>query len=78
MEGVLKANLTRAIGVSNFNEEQLGRLLNNAAVKPVCNQFENSVVPVAYTPLGLISEARPEFIGLDAIKTDPKLGELAH
>ncbi|KOB65726.1 Uncharacterized protein OBRU01_22314, partial [Operophtera brumata] len=40
MEGVLKANLTRAIGVSNFNEEQLGRLLNNAAVKPVCNQIE--------------------------------------
>ncbi|KOB69279.1 putative saccharopine dehydrogenase [Operophtera brumata] len=36
------------------------------------------LVPVAYTPLGLISEARPEFIGLDAIKTDPKLGELAH
>lgn len=35
------------------------------------------IIPVAYTPLGLISEARPEFIGKDTIKTDPGLGELA-
>lgn len=35
------------------------------------------MLPVAYTPLGLISEARPEFIGKDVIKTDQKLGELA-
>lgn len=40
MEGVLKANLARSIGVSNFNEEQLERLLQHATVKPVCNQFE--------------------------------------
>lgn len=36
-----------------------------------------SVLPVAYTPLGLISEARPEFAGKDAIKTDEKFGEVA-
>lgn len=38
---------------------------------------QHSVLPVAYTPLGLISEARPEFIGKDGIKTDPKFGALA-
>ncbi|KAJ0172944.1 hypothetical protein K1T71_011120 [Dendrolimus kikuchii] len=38
---------------------------------------KHSILPVAYTPLGLISEARPEFIGKDTIKTDPKLGEIA-
>lgn len=32
---------------------------------------------MAYTPLGLISEARPEFAGKDIIKTDPALGQLA-
>ncbi|XP_028026797.1 aldo-keto reductase AKR2E4-like [Bombyx mandarina] len=93
MEEVLELGLTKAIGVSNFNEEQLERLLREATVKPVVNQVEinptltqhklvrfcqeRSVVPVAYTPLGLVSDARPEFAGLDVIKTDPKLGGLA-
>ncbi|KAL0867590.1 hypothetical protein ABMA27_008356 [Loxostege sticticalis] len=93
MEEAVKLGLTRSIGVSNFNEEQLERLYKSANIKPVVNQFEinptltqhklvnfckdHSIVPVAYTPLGLISEARPEFIGKDVIKTDPKLGELA-
>lgn len=93
MEEAVKLGLTKSIGVSNFNEEQLKRILDNASVKPVVNQVEinptltqhklvdfcksHSVVPVAYTPLGLISEARPEFIGKDLIKTDPKLGEIA-
>ncbi|KAJ8711449.1 hypothetical protein PYW07_008691 [Mythimna separata] len=93
MEQTVQLGLARSIGVSNFNEEQLERLLNNCTIKPVINQFEvnptltqhkwvdfckqHAVVPVAYTPLGLISEARPEFIGKDVIKTDPKLGALA-
>ncbi|CAG9791334.1 unnamed protein product [Diatraea saccharalis] len=93
MEAAVKEGLVKSIGVSNFNEEQLTRLLQNAIIKPVVNQFEinptltqhklvdfckkRSIMPVAYTPLGLISEARPEFIGKDAIKTDPKLGEIA-
>ncbi|VVC96387.1 unnamed protein product [Leptidea sinapis] len=37
-----------------------------------------SVVPVAYTPLGLLSDARPEFIGKDTIKNDPRLDALAN
>ncbi|XP_072934588.1 aldo-keto reductase AKR2E4-like [Epargyreus clarus] len=93
MEEALELGLTKSIGVSNFNEQQLTRLVQNAQIKPVCNQIEInptltahklvecckqlSVTPVAYTPLGLISEARPEFIGKDVIKTDPKLGSIA-
>ncbi|KAJ2942944.1 hypothetical protein O0L34_g15134 [Tuta absoluta] len=93
MEKALEQGLTKAIGVSNFNEEQLGRLIQHAKVKPVVNQVEinptltqyklvefcnqHSVQPVAYTPFGLLSEARPEFIGKDVIKTDPRLGEIA-
>nr|AGQ45615.1 aldo-keto reductase [Agrotis ipsilon] len=93
MERTVKLGLAKSIGVSNFNEEQLDRLLKNSTIKPVLNQFEvnptltqhklvefckqKSVLPVAYTPLGLISEARPEFIGKDVIKTDPKLIALA-
>ncbi|XP_075984087.1 aldo-keto reductase AKR2E4-like [Anticarsia gemmatalis] len=93
MEEAVKLGLAKSIGVSNFNEQQLERLIKAANIKPVCNQFEInptltqhklvdfckklSVVPVAYTPLGLISEARPEFNGLDAIKTDARLGDIA-
>ncbi|CAH2052009.1 unnamed protein product, partial [Iphiclides podalirius] len=93
MEKAVELGLARSIGVSNFNEQQLGRLLEYAEIKPAVNQFEinptftavdwvnyckeKSVLPVAYTPLGLISEARPEFKGKDVIKTDPKLGEIA-
>ncbi|CAH0402835.1 unnamed protein product [Chilo suppressalis] len=93
MEAAVKEGLVRSIGISNFNELQLTRLLKSAINKPVVNQIEinptltqhklvefckkHSIVPVAYTPLGLISEARPEFNGKDIIKTDPKLGEIA-
>ncbi|XP_026740464.1 aldo-keto reductase AKR2E4-like [Trichoplusia ni] len=93
MEQTVSLGLAKSIGVSNFNEEQLDRLIKNATIKPVINQFEVnptltqhklvdhckkvSVLPVAYTPLGLISEARPEFVGKDVIKTDEKFGEVA-
>ncbi|XP_050667559.1 aldo-keto reductase AKR2E4-like isoform X2 [Leptidea sinapis] len=94
MEEAVRQGLTKSIGVSNFNEEQLARLLQYAKVKPVVNQIEISptltqhklvdycksvsVVPVAYTPLGLLSDARPEFIGKDTIKNDPRLDALAN
>lgn len=38
MEGVLDKGLTKDIGVSNFNSEQIERLLKNCKVKPVINQ----------------------------------------
>lgn len=40
MEQALVLGLTKAIGVSNFNEEQLDRLVKVAKVKPVVNQIE--------------------------------------
>ena len=40
MEQTVKLGLSKSIGVSNFNEEQLERLLKNSTIKPVINQFE--------------------------------------
>lgn len=42
MEQTVKLGLAKDIGVSNFNEEQLERLLKNSTIKPVINQFEVS------------------------------------
>lgn len=68
MEELVRRGKTRAIGVSNFNIEQLKRLLSFARIKPVCNQVEahpwlpqkelldfcreNDIAFVAYSPLG--------------------------
>ncbi|KAK4878423.1 hypothetical protein RN001_010929 [Aquatica leii] len=68
MEEGLKQGLVKSIGVSNFNSEQLQRLLNVAKVKPVVNQIEihpkfnqkkliefcksNDIVNIGYCPLG--------------------------
>jgi len=38
MEECVKLGLTKSIGVSNFNSEQIERLLKVATVKPVTNQ----------------------------------------
>lgn len=38
LEHCAKLNLTRSIGVSNFNSVQLKRILDNATIKPVVNQ----------------------------------------
>lgn len=38
MEDVLSKGLTKNIGVSNFNSEQITRLLENTRIKPVTNQ----------------------------------------
>ncbi|KAL0131927.1 hypothetical protein PUN28_000005 [Cardiocondyla obscurior] len=38
MESVLSKGFTKNIGVSNFNSEQITRILENATVKPVTNQ----------------------------------------
>jgi diketogulonate reductase-like aldo/keto reductase len=40
MEDVHKNGLTKSIGVSNFNEEQIDRILANSTVKPVTNQVQ--------------------------------------
>lgn len=38
MEAVFEKKLTKNIGVSNFNSEQIEKLLKNCKVKPVTNQ----------------------------------------
>uniref|UniRef100_A0A5S6Q395 Aldo_ket_red domain-containing protein n=1 Tax=Trichuris muris TaxID=70415 RepID=A0A5S6Q395_TRIMR len=68
MEDVLSKGMTRAIGLSNFNMQQIQRILDNSAVKPhnvqvECHlywpQFElhdfcakHNISFTAYTPLG--------------------------
>ena len=44
MEQTVKLGLAKSIGVSNFNEEQLERLLKHANIKPVVNQVEVSII----------------------------------
>ncbi|KYN11974.1 PREDICTED: aldose reductase-like [Trachymyrmex cornetzi] len=84
MESVLAKGLAKNIGVSNFNSEQITRLLENATVKPVTNQVEchpylaqkklsdfckeRDILITAYSPLG--SPDRPW-----AKPDDPKLLE---
>ena len=40
MEECVKLGLTRSIGISNFNSQQITRLLEHAKIKPVMNQIE--------------------------------------
>lgn len=40
MEKLLDTGLVRGIGISNFNSEQVERLLANCTVKPLVNQIE--------------------------------------
>lgn len=40
MEKVYEKGLTKNIGISNFNEEQIERILKVAKIKPVTNQVE--------------------------------------
>ncbi|XP_058796844.1 aldo-keto reductase family 1 member B1-like [Phymastichus coffea] len=84
MEAVLAKGLIKNIGVSNFNSEQIDRLLKNCKVKPVNNQIEchpyliqkplsafckeRGIVITGYSPLG--SPDRPW-----AKPDDPKLME---
>ncbi|XP_050673715.1 aldo-keto reductase AKR2E4-like [Leptidea sinapis] len=74
LEAVLKKGLTRYIGVSNFNLDQMKRLLANCSVKPTSNQIqvnlnlleddlvkycqENDVLVVSYTSFGSMISSR--------------------
>ena len=40
METCVVKGLVRSIGVSNFNSEQMTRMINNCSIKPVTNQVE--------------------------------------
>lgn len=91
MEECVKLGLTKSIGISNFNSEQISRLLKAAKVKPVVNQVEvnpnlnqkkliefcksKEIVIVGYCPLG-----RSENAGMPGFPAptilDPKVKEI--
>lgn len=68
MERMVDEGYAKSIGVSNFNETQIQRILDNSRIKPVTNQVElhlylrqesmvnyckeNNIVVTAYSPLG--------------------------
>jgi diketogulonate reductase-like aldo/keto reductase len=72
LEEYVDQGLLQSIGVSNFNEAQLGYLLEHARIKPVLNQFlsypghhnqslidyckANDVIPEAYQSLKKVDE----------------------
>ncbi|VDL62814.1 unnamed protein product [Hymenolepis diminuta] len=68
MEELVKEGLVRHIGISNFNERQIQRIIDEAAIKPVMLQIESNphfpnqnlinfarehgILSTAYAPLG--------------------------
>jgi diketogulonate reductase-like aldo/keto reductase len=86
MEDVHKNGLAKSIGVSNFNEAQIDKILANSTVKPVtnqvlCNPYHNqkklldylqkkNITLTAYSPLGAS--------GVENLIKDAKLVAIAH
>uniref|UniRef100_A0A1A9WTL2 NADP-dependent oxidoreductase domain-containing protein n=1 Tax=Glossina brevipalpis TaxID=37001 RepID=A0A1A9WTL2_9MUSC len=57
MEELVTKGLTKSIGVSNFNSEQLKRIMENCKIKPIHNQLQSPRrylcrLVTAYCPLG--------------------------
>lgn len=92
MEALVDAGLTKSIGVSNFNIQQVDYIAKNARIQPVTNQFEvhpyllnkdliehcrsKNIVVTAYSPLG--SPGRPWATADDrVVLKEPKLLSIA-
>lgn len=43
MEACVRQGLVRSIGISNFNSQQISRLMSHCSIKPVTNQVCASV-----------------------------------
>lgn len=92
MEELVKSNRVRSIGVSNFNSEQLERLLREGTIKPVTNQVEchpnlnqlkllkfcadRNITLTAYSPLGRPLAGNAEK-NVNLAINDPKVKALA-
>ncbi|WP_172330684.1 aldo/keto reductase [Mangrovicoccus sp. HB161399] len=63
LEEAMEAGKIRAIGVSNFDEEDLANLIANARVKPMINQV---LAHVANTPFALIDYCKANGIAVEA------------
>ena len=63
LEEAYEAGKLRAIGVSNFEKEDLDNLLDNARVKPMLNQI---LAHVSNTPLDLIDYAKGKGMVVEA------------
>lgn len=90
MEECVRLGLARSIGISNFNEEQITRLLGAAKILPVNNQVEVSVnvnqqsliefckkhniTVTGYSPLGQPGNQ----VGVPNFLQNPKILELAN
>lgn len=88
MEELMKNGKIRSIGISNFNSQQIDRLLSVAKIKPVLNQIEchpnfnqhkllrfcadRNITVTAYSPLG-----RPHSGTKNLAINDPKVIEIA-
>lgn len=88
IEELMKNGKIRSIGVSNFNSQQINRLLSVAKVKPVVNQVEchvnfnqhkllkfcadRNITVTAYSPLG-----RPHSGSSNLAINDAKIAEIA-
>jgi len=86
MEDVHKSGLAKSIGVSNFDENSLDRILKNSTIKPVtdqvsCNPYwnqkrlleylnKNNITLTAYSPLGAGN--------VDNLLKDAKLVAIGH
>lgn len=94
MEKLVDKGLVKTLGVSNFNSEQLTRLLNSCRIKPLVNQVEcnplinqeklnsfckqHDIVLMGYSPL-----ARPHYSHADPslpkpVIEDPAVIEIAN
>ncbi|XP_022914598.1 aldo-keto reductase 1B-like [Onthophagus taurus] len=92
MEECVKLGLAKSIGVSNFNSQQLTRLLEKCKIKPVVNQIEvnpninqkkmikfcadRDIVVTGYCPMGRVENDGIPGFPTPTIK-DPKVIEMA-
>ena len=67
MEQLYKANLTRAIGVSNYCQECIECVLKNATVKPMVNQIQYHVGQGG-DPSGLLTFCKEQDIVVEAYR----------